>query len=78
MLKLALKKWLTEPRFSLKIFIVGLVVFFIGVSVIFISLNGLASVNTMGWILLSLGILIALPGYIGIWRWRWISFKNDK
>lgn len=72
-----IQRWLTEPKFSLKLFITGLLPFFIGVILIFIAKIYLPLLLIYGWVLMILGIIIALPGYIGIWRWRWIQFKNN-
>ncbi len=72
-----INRWLTEPKFSLKLFIAGLLPFFVGVIVSFIAKIYFPQLLIYGWILIISGIIIALPGYIGIWRWRWVQFKNN-
>ncbi len=78
MLKQFIQLWLQDPKFSLKVFVTGLIVFFVGVALIFIGQLNSQLLLTAGWSVLVTGVFIALPGYIGIWRWRWIQFKNDK
>ncbi len=72
------RRWLTEPSFSLKLFIGGLLPFFSGITLTFLAKFYWPPLLDLAWVLIIVGILIALPGYIGIWRWRWIQFKNDK
>ncbi len=69
-------RWLNQPKFSLKLFIIGLLPFFSGVVLSFIARIYAPSLLIYGWILIIFGVVIALPGYIGIWRWRWIQFKS--
>lgn len=71
------KHWLNNPKFSLKLFVAGLVPFFLGVLIAFLAQWGLWQQPTLGWALIIIGVVVALPGYIGIWRWRWLKFKND-
>lgn len=71
------QQWLNDPKFSLKLFIAGLVPFFLGVLIAFLEQWGLWQQPRLAWGLMIIGVIIALPGYIGIWRWRWIKFKND-
>jgi len=59
------------------LFVSGLLPFFAGVAIAFLSQQGSLQQMDLAWALMIIGVAIALPGYIGIWRWRWIKFKND-
>jgi hypothetical protein len=51
--------------------------FFSGVAIAFLTQQKVLQQMDLAWGLIIIGIVIALPGYIGIWRWRWIKFKNN-
>jgi len=51
--------------------------FFAGIAIAFLSQQKAIEQMDLALGLIILGVVIALPGYIGIWRWRWIKFKND-
>jgi len=73
-----MRKWLNEPTFSQYLFIVGLIPFFAGFLILYLIDDVDSLWALIGRVFLYGGIVISLPGYIGIWRWRWLQFNNNQ
>ena len=66
-----------NPERSVKQFFIGLVMFIIGTSLLYLGINLHYSVQVIGLTLISLALLIAAGGYIGIISNRIAFFRHQ-
>jgi hypothetical protein len=70
------ESWLNDPAFSFRVFVLGILPFALGALPLWLWPAMPVWARNLCWGLIGLGLLIALPGYIGIWRWRWKTFRE--
>ncbi len=70
------QRWKEEPKFAFRLFLLGTTIFFAGVLPLWLWAPEAKGWRLALWSLMIGGLLVALVGYIGIWRWRWREFLD--